>query len=557
MFFIGWVSLWAWTNNCCTSDYSGNNSTCTMPTSCSWENYWCNNDPADTRSLNVQDLNRFLAILRNEHWNPCSVGDVARIQGKMQQIWWSCSTCIDWKAWDRMRSTISTCLEQTSPLCPAPKKVPLYNGSNLYCADAGFWVDLYDGRWCCIEYPPLGTPEMEQTYREQYLSVNITISVSDDYYTDEVDDDSSKISASNADWSIPSSKLNLGSCQNTTNSVVCELIIHVTWSDVTITLWEWFFTLDDINDNIIRSSSQAVQTFTRVEPQDCGSTPKSGGIACTTTYGPSYTESGTCCVTQCAIPQKTWWGCNTWYIKDGSGCCVQNNCQNPPLTWTQDCSNQFWWRWVYSGAIECCVDSWSCANPPASPWQCNWNLVLDSAGQCCITCQNPVNSSGNCQSWYTAQWNCCFANNMCWNSWYNEWWQCHQCEEWTVANAEGTKCVCDPNKKCCWIQLNTVVPFIWDCIEMTASSRWDTTSVTSVTAFPVLMQWLMKILMSAIMIFSFLMVIIAWFMMTTWAFSSWNFAKWKTILKNVIISLILLGCSWLILSLINPNFFGG
>ena len=127
--------------------------------------------------------------------------------------------------------------------------------------------------------------------------------------------------------------------------------------------------------------------------------------------------------------------------------------------------------------------------------------------------------------------------------------------DWTEGNWSND---CDPESECCGIQLNTVVPFIWDCIEMNPSSNgWDTTGVTSVTAFPILIQWLMKILMSAIMVFSFLMVIVAWLLMTTWAFSGWNFKKWINILKNVIVSLILLWCSWLILSLINPSFFGG
>ena len=162
------------------------------------------------------------------------------------------------------------------------------------------------------------------------------------------------------------------------------------------------------------------------------------------------------------------------------------------------------------------------------------------------------------QQWYVVWEGWCCVPPCTWNQ-YLASWGCTDCTWDTIPNDNHTKCVCNPDITCCWIKLNTVVPFIWDCIEMNASSsRWDTTSVTSVTAFPVLMQWLMKILMSAIMIFSFLMVIIAWFMMTTAGFWwSGGFTKWKTILKNVIISLILLWCSWLILSLINPNFFGG
>ena len=131
------------------------------------------------------------------------------------------------------------------------------------------------------------------------------------------------------------------------------------------------------------------------------------------------------------------------------------------------------------------------------------------------------------------------------------------CSAWEIWNTWSCKCVCDSSNRCCWIQLNTVVPFIWDCIELdTNSNNENTTSVNSMTAFPVLMQWLMKIMMSVIMVFSFIMVIVSWLMMTVWAMpKSSSFDKWKNIFKNVLISLILLWCSWLILSLINPSFF--
>ena len=202
------------------------------------------------------------------------------------------------------------------------------------------------------------------------------------------------------------------------------------------------------------------------------------------------------------------------------------------------------WEWLV-------VFTW---NAMSLQWSQTFNRPL------CSFPATPPTSTWTCSSWFQNNWAwCCQEQAPCtWNQ-YQSWsWGCQDCTWDTMPSADRTKCVCNPDKKCCWIQLNTVVPFIWDCIEMnTDSSRWDTTSVTSVTAFPVLVQWLMKILMSAIMVFSFLMVIVAGLMMTTWAFSWWSFTKWKTILKNVIISLILLWCSWLILSLVNPSFFGG
>lgn len=234
-----------------------------------------------------------------------------------------------------------------------------------------------------------------------------------------------------------------------------------------------------------------------------------------------------------------------------------NSCQYPPATWN-DCSRYFNWKSIYDAETDCCIETWSCQNEKNPDWSCTSPLVIDSAGECCITCQHPADGSWNCQEWFTKQWDCCFDDNMCWDSWYNAGWQCIDCTWDTMPNPKHTRCICNPNLKCCWVQLNTVVPFIWDCIEMnTESNRDNTTNVNSVTAFPILMQWLMKILMSVIMIFSFLMIIVAWLMIVSWAFG-WNwFTTGKKIIKNVIISLILLWCSWLILSLINPSFFGG
>ena len=264
--------------------------------------------------------------------------------------------------------------------------------------------------------------------------------------------------------------------------------------------------------------------------------PQDTGWWCAS-YWPSYTiDWSGCCATSCEKPQSATWCASYWpsYTIDWSGCCA-TTCDKPQdSSWL--CAS-YWTTYILSGT--CCVEN-QCSNPPHPTEWCTWWLVL-WAGGCCEE-----------------------ASSICpWDNQYlPEWWSwssdCAECETWTKPNEAHTKCICDSSKKCCWIQLNTVVPFIWDCIEMnTDSSRWDTTSVTSATAFPVLVQWLMKILMSAIMVFSFLMVIVAWLMMTTWAFSWWNFTKWKTILKNVIISLILLWCSWLILSLVNPSFFGG
>ena len=401
--------------------------------------------------------------------------------------------------------------------------------------------------WCCKPKPVITTQFWQGNRNWNVLRVDVSFAVTN-----------ATISNDNFNcdiWSFSVEGANFYDVvpeiiEEPTEIVSCELIINGSAQTITVVVSEWVVQIWNT------VSPEANQTFTM--PEDCGSTPKTDS-GCTETYWPSYSQSGDCCVTQCSIPQKTWWNCNPWYSVNGSGCCVANNCQNLPTTWT-DCSN-WWWMWSYNAASGCCVKGESCQDPatPPTDWQCASPLVLDQAGECCTTCTTPADGSWNCQPWYTAQWGCCFSDDRCWENEINEWWQCKACVPWeTVPNENHTRCICDSSNKCCGVQLNNVVPFIWDCIEMNGESNRDnTTNVTSVTAFPILMQWLMKILMSVIMIFSFLMIIVAWLMIVSWAFGwSW-FTTGKKIIKNVIISLILLWCSWLILSLINPSFFGG
>jgi uncharacterized membrane protein YcjF (UPF0283 family) len=106
-----------------------------------------------------------------------------------------------------------------------------------------------------------------------------------------------------------------------------------------------------------------------------------------------------------------------------------------------------------------------------------------------------------------------------------------------------------------------VVPFIWDCIEMTTQNstewnNWDTSYINQLNAFPFLMMGLSKILVTVILIFSFLVVIAAGLMMVTWVYEEWNYSKWLGRIKKVVVALILLWSSGLILKLINPTFFG-
>jgi hypothetical protein len=88
-----------------------------------------------------------------------------------------------------------------------------------------------------------------------------------------------------------------------------------------------------------------------------------------------------------------------------------------------------------------------------------------------------------------------------------------------------------------------------------SSQNWDKTTVTADDAFPVLIGWLMKILIAIIIAVGLLMIIWGGILISSsWADQS-LYGKWKDMIMKVIIWIALLGLSWLILHMINPNFF--
>jgi len=96
------------------------------------------------------------------------------------------------------------------------------------------------------------------------------------------------------------------------------------------------------------------------------------------------------------------------------------------------------------------------------------------------------------------------------------------------------------------------VPFVGKCIESkTGYVGGDETWVTSEDAFPVLMSSLTQILVTVILIVSLLLIIVGGIMIAT-GNPSWG----KKMIINVVIGIALLWASWVILRLINPNFFG-
>lgn len=129
----------------------------------------------------------------------------------------------------------------------------------------------------------------------------------------------------------------------------------------------------------------------------------------------------------------------------------------------------------------------------------------------------------------------------------------------TTCSCETDCSSAEAQKKCsCGIKLNTIVPFIGDCIQFGGSSNdSNTTVVGPTTAFPLLMGGLSKIMVTVILVFSFLLLIVAGVMMTAGgAQETAAYSQGKQLIGKVVVGIALLGMSGLILKLINPSFFG-
>jgi hypothetical protein len=114
-----------------------------------------------------------------------------------------------------------------------------------------------------------------------------------------------------------------------------------------------------------------------------------------------------------------------------------------------------------------------------------------------------------------------------------------------------TKCGdCSREDVCCGVKLNTRVPFIGDCIEDEKYTN-DPTSVSQEEAFPVLMSSLTQMLVTIILIVSFVLIIIWGIQIATG-----NPSGGKKMIIKVVVAIAILWASGVILRLINPNFFG-
>lgn len=122
---------------------------------------------------------------------------------------------------------------------------------------------------------------------------------------------------------------------------------------------------------------------------------------------------------------------------------------------------------------------------------------------------------------------------------------------WNTNSSSSTK-----DNNC--VELNTSIPWIWKRICMwnsNSSSDENTTTVTPETAFPKLMGALTKLLLAVIIAVWFVMIIL-WGVLisSSWADQS-LYGKGKSMIIKVIVWIALLWISWLILHMINPNFF--
>ena len=101
------------------------------------------------------------------------------------------------------------------------------------------------------------------------------------------------------------------------------------------------------------------------------------------------------------------------------------------------------------------------------------------------------------------------------------------------------------------IKLNTNVPFIGDCIGLGNGGA----ETNQLEAFPKLMGGLMKIIMTAILIISFVLIVVAGVMMTASGISPQAYSKGIKMIQKVAVGIALLWASSIILKIINPNFF--
>ncbi len=199
----------------------------------------------------------------------------------------------------------------------------------------------------------------------------------------------------------------------------------------------------------------------------------------------------------------------------------------------------------YGHCLTACLNSWnswigndsSIQNPWLEPWLDEWGgSDADGLARKFASGLVYAQSTGSCED-------VCDTKKL----------NCENClsQAWWTQNG----CAC---KHFDHIYLNTDIPFIGQCIlkRPTGSEAVSTSNLPNLdTAFPRLVSGISRLLQSLILVLGFMAIVIAGFMMSAWGMSPTAKDKWKNILKWVVVALILLWASWIILNLINPNFF--
>ena len=120
----------------------------------------------------------------------------------------------------------------------------------------------------------------------------------------------------------------------------------------------------------------------------------------------------------------------------------------------------------------------------------------------------------------------------------------------TDCQAQATAAAADWSNEPWVIRLNTNVPFVGRCI----IKKVDGQDANLSTWVPKLLQALIRITMTVVVVAWFLGILV-WGFMITWAGAFGTAEQGKKIILGVIVWLILLWASWIILSLVNPDFF--
>lgn len=226
--------------------------------------------------------------------------------------------------------------------------------------------------------------------------------------------------------------------------------------------------------------------------------------------------------------------------------CLANKCITDPNAWNNNTVGTFCSENIPCPSWKVCVGNQCITAPSEDCSKCTELPLLQYASGCDSTKEDQKTCNNKIYCCPRAEWDSCYPPY---------WWKYSAllclCPTGTK-DVDGTCTSCKAKWVCCGVELNTSVPFIGKCIESEASyTSPDETWVTWDQAFPVLMWSLTKILVTVILILSFVLIVIGGIMIATGDPSGG-----KKMIIRVVIGIALLGASGVILRLINPNFFG-